>query len=101
MWSTANWGGGAVSLHVAVVGDAMGADGRLNMDKEGNSSFTDEGDPIAVVELVTEFVSCCWHVAVVVIFNGSILEPLNQRLLDSKQVLSDGVSGLVIAFFFP
>ena len=33
---------------------------------------------------------------VVAILRGSILEPLNQRLLDSKHVLSDGVKGLVI-----
>lgn len=57
---------------------------------------------MAVVELVTESVSgccgggggSCWFA--VAIFKGSILEPLNQRLLDSKHVLSDGVKGLVI-----
>ena len=43
----------------AVVGDMMGVDGRLNMEREGNSSLTEEGDPMAVVELVTESVSGC------------------------------------------
>lgn len=31
---------------------------------------------------------------VVAIFNGKILEPRNQRLLDNNEVLADGVRGL-------